>query len=639
MYLYKRVVKIMRVIKSLMENRKFYLNLILCLFLAKLITYYILIDGGIRDFFNLIITSVIFIAIFIGFALSKFKHKNKMFLLIYIGLSVLMLADSMYYNYYHQTVSVKQLWQIKNVASVPESVFATFIPLSVFLLIDIPFIYDFFKKFVEKHSKNIKEIIYKNIKSRKSIKRMNIIFALVFLIVVVNPLNSTLITKINSVEFFANHIKDVYMALTDNMISETISAEEVLETVEVIQQDEVSNTLKYHGIGEGKNLIMVQVESLQNFVIGRDYNGHTLTPNINKLIEEDSLYFDSYYSHIGKGNTADAEFSTLNSLYPDIEREIYTLYEDNTFYGLPWLLRDKGYETVAIHGYKGDFWNRREAYEGQGFEEFYSMEDLDQTDWLGMGISDVSLYNQAIDIIKETPQPFFSFIITLTNHHPYILPDELQTIDLLEEHKETKFGGYLQTVSYTDYAIGQFIEQLKEADLYEDSIIVFYGDHHGLNYGMDDNDKIVSEYLGKPYYYDEMLNVPLIIHIPGSDCSETISNTGGFIDFLPTIANIMNLDIPHPYILGSDIVNESEGFVAFTSYLLEGSFIHNDIMLEISREGILEGSRAWNVNTYESIDPLLLEDSYNRAITVKQISEGVLEQDLIKDYISKNKLE
>ena len=91
----------------------------------------------------------------------------------------------------------------------------------------------------------------------------------------------------------------------------------------------------------------------------------------------------------------------------------------------------------------------------------------------------------------------------------------------------------------------------------------------------------------------------------------------------------MNLQIPHPYILGQDLVNGTDGFVAFTSYLLEGSFVYNDVILEISRDGVLEDSRAWNTNTYESISPELLEEYYNRAITLKQTSKEILEQDLI----------
>lgn len=617
----------MKTFKKLMENRKFSLRLIIALFSIKLITYYILIGSKVTGIFHFIITFFLFVNLFLGLALSNLKYKNRIFLGIYTGLSILMFADSMYYNYYHQTVSIKQIWQLKNVSAVPESLVATFIPASIFLLIDIPFVYYLFKEFVMESNNKDKKIITKY--SQKS-KNINTIIALAFFVVLINPFHSPAIAKVRSVEFFSNHTTDVFDSLTEDLVSTEISAEEVMDVVGYIQEDEDQNTdIKYHGIGANKNLILVQVEALQNFVINNEYEGQVLTPNLNQLIGEDSLYFDQYYSHIGKGNTVDAEFSTLNSLYPSAERECYTLYQDNTFYGLPWILKEGGYETAAFHGYKGDFWNREAAYPGQGIDEFYSMEDLDQSDLLGMGISDVSVFNQSIDIMKETKEPFFSYIITLTNHHPFLLPEELQNIDLLEEHQDTMFGNYLETVNYTDYAIGEFIEELKEADLYEDSIIVFYGDHHGLNYSMDDNEEVVGAYLEKPYYYDEMLNVPLIIHIPGSGLSETISTTGGFVDFLPTIANIMDLGIPHQYILGQDLVNSSNGFIAFTSYLFDGSFIHNDVMFEISREGILEGSKAWNVNTYESIDPLTLEDSYNHALTIKQTSKEILDQDLI----------
>lgn len=621
-------------IKKVLHDSKLCITLAILLLLIKLITYYILIDIEIVDFYNTIITFALFLCLFLALASSELKHKRLIFLVLYTGFAILMFADSMYYNYYHQTVSIKQLWQIKNVASVPESLVATLIPSSVFLLIDIPIVYYVFHKLT-----NNEESVASSVVNRQTsvIKITASILGFLILVAVVNPFDSVLLTKINSLEFFTSHINDVYVALTEDLISEKISAEEVLEVVEEIQEEDTSKrNLKHNGIGANRNLILVQVEALQNFVIERDYQGIELTPNLNRLIKKDTLYFDQYYSHIGKGNTSDAEFSTLNSLYPVIDREIYTLYKDNTFYGLPWILKDKGYKTLAFHGYEGEFWNRKEAYLGQGLDEFYSMEDLDQTELLGMGISDLSVFNQAVNIMKEVKEPFLSFIVTLTNHHPYLLPEELHTVPLLEEHEDTKFGGYLNTVRYTDYAIGEFIKKIKSEGLYDNSIIVFYGDHHGLNYGMDDNDIIVSDYLGKPYDYDEMLNVPLIIHIPKSGVNETISTTGGFIDFLPTIANIMNLEIPHPYVLGQDITNESDGIVAFTSYLFEGSFIKNDIMLEISREGILEGSRAWNIHSYESIDPLLLEEEYELTLTLKQTSEEILEQDLINDYMSNN---
>ena len=587
--------------------------MILLLFTIKLIVYYGLIDANILDSIIIIVSIIALGIIFIGFSRIKFKHKKGLFLIVYSLVSVLMFADSMYYNYYNQTVSIKQLWQAKNVAAVPDSFIATLIPASFLLFLDIPFVYYYFKKHIDDTST-------KNSWSfKKEMKYLIVGLCAIFGLLVVNPLDSVAIDKVNSVEFFTNHVNDIYNAVTDNIATEKIPADKVLEVVEEVAPKE--DGLSLQGIGKDKNLILIQVEALQNFVIGAEYNGQILTPNLNALISKDSLYFNRYYSTIGKGNTVDAEFATLNSLYPVIDRECYTLYEKNTFYGLPWILREKGYDTLAIHGYEGQFWNREAAYPGQGFKKFYSMEDLDASEIIGLGISDKSMFKQAIDILKDEKEPFFSFIVTLTSHHPYILDEKDSTLVLREEDKDTKFGSYLQAIHYTDEALGQFIADLKESGLYDNTIIGIYGDHHGLNKNMDNNQEKMEEYLGREYDYDEMLRVPLIIHVPGSDVNRTISTTGGQIDFLPTIANIMGLKINNPYILGQDLVNAKEGFAAFTAYLFEGSFIHNNVMFEISREGVFEGSRAWNVETHKELDASLFEEDYNRAIKIKETSK------------------
>nr|WP_308742742.1 LTA synthase family protein [uncultured Anaerocolumna sp.] len=599
--------------------------MILLLFTIKLIIYYGLIDANILDSFIIIVSIIALGIIFIGISRIKFKHKKGLFLIVYSLVSLLMFADSMYYNYYNQTVSIKQLWQAKNVAAVPDSFFATLIPASFLLFLDIPFVYYYFKKHTD-------DISTKNSWSfKREMKYLIAGLCAIFALLVVNPLDSVAIDKVNSVEFFTNHVNDIYNAVADNIVTEEIPVEEVLEVVEEVAPKEEGMSLQ--GIGKDKNLILLQVEALQNFVLGAEYNGQILTPNLNSLIGKDSIYFNRYYSTIGKGNTVDAEFATLNSLYPVIDRECYTLYEKNTFYGLPWILREKGYSTLAIHGYEGAFWNREAAYPGQGIEEFYSMEDLDASETIGLGISDKSMFKQAIDILEEEKEPFFSFIITLTSHHPYLLDEEYNTLVLREEDKDTKFGSYLQTIHYMDEALGQFIADLKEKGLYEDTVIAIYGDHHGLNKNMDNNQEKMEEFLEREYDYDEMLRVPLIIHVPGSNVYRTVSTTGGQIDFLPTIANIMGLKIDHPYILGQDLVNAKEGFAAFTAYLFEGSFIHNNAMFEISREGVFEGSRAWDVGTHEELDGSLFEEDYNRTVKIKKTSKEILDRDLIAEYM------
>lgn len=600
--------------------------IIFALFAIKMIVYYILIGVDITDLIFITVSILAFGTIFVCFSRSRLKRKKGLFLVVYSLLSVLMFADSMYYNYYNQTVSIKQLWQAANVAAVPESFIATLIPASFLLFLDIPFVYYHFRKLLEEG----KEKSSWNLK--KEVKYFVVAVCGMFLLLVVNPFNSITIDKVNSVEFFSNHVNDIYNAIAENISPEVMPPEEVLDAVlEVAAQPEGYN---YEGIGKDKNLILIQAEALQNFVINAEYNGQVITPNLNALINKDTIYYDRYYTTIGKGNTADAEFTTLNSLYPVIDRESYTLYQDNTFNGLPWLLRDNGYIANVIHGYKGEFWNREAAYPAQGFEEFYSMEDLDTSDIIGLGVSDKSMFTQAISIMEQQKQPFFNFIITLTSHHPFNLDEDRVSLTLKEEDVGTKFGSYLQSMRYLDEALGEFINELKQAGLYDNTILALYGDHHGLNLNMDDNADKMEGFLGRTYDYDEMLRVPMLIHIPESGVTKTISTTGGQIDFLPTILNIMGIEINQPYVLGQDLSNASDGFVAFTAYLFGGSFVHNDVMFEISREGIFEGSRAWEIGVNTPLDASLYEEDYNKAITIKKTSKEILDQNLIAGYVT-----
>jgi len=595
------------------------------LFAFKMMVYYSLIEVNKMEVVLIILSLLVWGIIFVCFGGSTLKRKRGIFLTVYILFSLLMFADTMYYNYYNQTVSIRQLWQAKSVTAVPKSFIATLIPASFLLFIDIPFIYYSFKKISIRLS-------YPCGKTRRRIRMAVYSLTVVIILLIANPLNSVAFERVNKMEFFTSHVNDIYETISSNLAPETMEEEEILQVLEEVTV--TPEAPMYRGIGKDKNLIVIQLEAFQDFVIGAEYNGQEITPNLNQLLEQDTLYFDQFYSNTGKGNTADAEFTSLNSIYPLIDGEIYRLYEENTFNGLPWLMRELGYYAFAIHGFEGDFWNREYAYPNQGFQDYLSMEDLEQDDLIGMGISDKSMFRQLVPVLESLEKPFFSFAITLTNHHPYVLEEDLCTIELLEEDKDTKFGDYLQTIRYTDEAIGQLIEDLKKAGLYENTVIALYGDHHGLNCGMDDVNESMSRYLGRTYDYDEMLNVPMIIHVPGSGIKDTISVTGGQIDFMPTIANIMEIDLgDNRFVLGQDLANAQEGFVAFTTYLFEGSFATNDIVFEISREGVFEGSRAWKIGTNEEVDASLYKEEYEKALLLKKTSEEILKQNLLENYI------
>ena len=88
-------------------------------------------------------------------------------------------------------------------------------------------------------------------------------------------------------------------------------------------------------------------------------------------------------------------------------------------------------------------------------------------------MSDDSFFKQALDISRDKGK-FFSFLITLSSHHPY---DAFTDIDLKTgDFEDTQLGNYLKSMNYVDMAIKNLFDDLREKNLLEDTIIVIYGD-------------------------------------------------------------------------------------------------------------------------------------------------------------------
>lgn len=597
------------------------------LIITKIIFYYILIDISPISGMVGIITLFIIYSVFYSCYISKFKYSHLIFIAFYIFVTLLMFVDAIYFSYFNQLTSINQLFQMNNLIVVNDSVKFATPPISIFLFFDIPLVYKLFTMARKKHD------LVVNIKYRVvNTFMLSIVFA-ALIIATVNPIKANALIKVNHTEFFTYHFKDVFVNMLSNSTND--KGKPIHEIIASIKDDSnVIEKKRFKGIAKGRNLIVIQLESVQNFVINREYNGQVITPNLNKLIKENSFYFDHYFQNIGKGNTSDAEFASNNSLYPVIKGESYRLYEQNKFKGLPWKLREKGYKTLALHGYQGQFWNRENAYPNQGFEDFLSMEDLDITEKVGFGLSDKEMFKQAADVLAKEykDKQFYNFIITLSNHYPYLLPDNLKSLEIKDEDKGTVFGYYIQSVRYTDEAIGQFINDLKEKGLYDNSMIVLYGDHHGLNCKDEEIAKQMSQYLGYEYNYDQMLRIPLIIHIPLMNDSKTINTVGGQVDLYPTIANLMDLEIEQPFIFGNDILNVKEGFVASVTYMLEGSFIKDGVIFEMARDGIFENSKAWDIDTREPLSLDGLKEYYEKAVQLVETSKYTLDNNLLNNY-------
>jgi hypothetical protein len=180
------------------------------LFALKMMVYYALIDVNRMELLLILISMVVWAIIFVFFGRCGLKRKQGIFLIVYSLLSLLMFSDTMYYNYYNQTVSVRQLWQAKAVTAVPDSFIATLIPASFLLFVDIPFVYGYFKKYSQRFN-NMKPTIH------KELKLAFYLLTVLILTMIANPFSSAAIARVNSMEFFTSHVGDIYEVISDNL--------------------------------------------------------------------------------------------------------------------------------------------------------------------------------------------------------------------------------------------------------------------------------------------------------------------------------------------------------------------------------------------------------------------------------------
>lgn len=599
------------------------------LLLLKLILFINLTRVEYNKLLIFIVSSLYIVFFFSIIYLSNRKKKQTIAFSLYNVISAIMFADTMYFHYFNGMPSIKMIKQLGQVAAVGDSVKSVLNPLNILFLIDIPFLC-FYSSRKKKQLKEEQKIYNRDLKIGLP---YGIISAIAIIMIVVSTKGYS--SVINKQEFFTYHAKDIVSIFKDE--GEAVIGEELFTNKDLQKLRERSTTIngKYTGIGKGKNLIVIQVEALQNFVINRYYEGQEITPNLNAFLEEQGIiYFDRYYQLVGLGSTADAEFVTLNSLYPSMKDPSYNYYKDKTFYGLPWILKDEGYTPWSFHGYKKEFWSRNTAHKKQGFERFISEEDYKVGDKIVLGITDEDFFDQTVPYIKQLQEPYFSFIITLSSHNPFNLPEKYKEIDLKPEHENTLFGNYIQSIHYADKALGQFFTDLKMEGLYDDTVIALYGDHFALSSMDEENIKIMTDYMGKPYDFDEMMNIPLILHVPGEEINETVSTVGCQLDFLPTILNIMGIQNQKGVMFGVDMANSNEGIVAQQIHMLKGSFIDNEKMFVMSRDGIFDHSRAIDLKYGADLDLAKCRENYERALEEIDKCEFLIQNDLIKNFIT-----
>lgn len=371
-----------------------------------------------------------------------------------------------------------------------------------------------------------------------------------------------------------SHIFSIYKAFAET--SEKISENEKKETVEWLQKNAVKEVVpnQYTGIAKGKNVIVIQMESLQNFVVGKKVNGFEVTPNLNKFLSE-SHYFANNFYEIGMGNTSDSDFQVNTSLHPLTDAATFVRYPRQDYYTLPKVLNDEGYSTSAYHAYNRNFWNREVAFPKLGYENYFAQESFPNGENLIMGLNDRDFFAKTAEYIKESKKPSFSYVISLSSHYPFDMPEKFQNDNFEKENIPYRLYHYLQSIHFADQAFGEFVEKLKAEGLYEDTLIITYGDHLA-KVADDPADDIYSPLgLSKDSYKDELelKKTPLMIKMPGQKESQKHHNLTSTIDIMPTILNLTGYEKSF-LSFGNDVFGGKNFFISdhYFTYFSDDNF-------------------------------------------------------------------
>ncbi|AOR24705.1 LTA synthase family protein [Clostridium taeniosporum] len=346
-------------------------------------------------------------------------------------------------------------------------------------------------------------------------------------------------------------------------------------------KNEIENWLKfnkekiqdneYKGLFKGKNVIFLQIESLENFVINKKTNGKEITPFLNKLASE-GLYFNNFYEQNNAGNSIDCDFMVNTSIYPLGDKITALNYGENVYpNSLPRILEKEGYHTISSHAELPNSFNWTELHRNSfGVNELWTVNDYVYEESVGYGLADKSFLRQTAEKLKKVKQPFFIQLPTLSNHGPFDLPEKYRQLDLPDEVNNSYLGGYFESVLYTDNQLEMFCNKLDKAGLLDNTVLVIYGDHTGVHKYYNEDIKDIDY---ENNWWDKVDHkIPLIIY--SKDLKHKIINkAGGQTDLMPTICYLLgvNDDLYRNSSMGRILVNTNRNAITIKGNNMVGN--------------------------------------------------------------------
>ena len=386
--------------------------------------------------------------------------------------------------------------------------------------------------------------------------------------------------------------------------------------------DNIFNPIKNkHPKAGGMNRMNVVVFLMESFSMeytgfynkdkdGGNYQGYT--PFLDSLASK-SYSFE--YSFANGIRSVDCMPATFAGIPRYINPYCYYFYSNNTLQGLPEMLKEEGYTTAFFHGAPNTTLGFKGFTNSIGFETYYGMDeynndkDFDGT-WAIFDEPYLKYFAQQCNQIAQEGQPFFLTVFTASSHEPYKVPDQ---------YKDTFTRGDIpmhKVISYADYSIQQYFEQVKDKPWFKNTIFVFTADHCGVSSREDYNNEM-GRFL-----------IPIFFYTPGGQLPVKFDTTRLMqqTDITPTLLGLLNYQKPY-FSFGKDVFDNSENYVNFVFNDRNGNsmFYLDDLMIEYS------GNRLIGIYEYKkdfSLKNNLLDkkDQFPQLPFMQQQMEAIIQQ-------------
>ncbi|MBB1140503.1 LTA synthase family protein [Myroides sp. WP-1] len=312
-----------------------------------------------------------------------------------------------------------------------------------------------------------------------------------------------------------------------------------------------------------KNIVLITVESLSASFMERYGNTDQITPHLDQLAKE-SLVFDNLFA-VGNRTVRGLEAVTLSR--PPSAGESLVKQENNAdLFSMGKVLKNKGYQVQYLYGGDSYFDNMKTFFGGNHYD-IIDKSTLDKNEitfsniW---GVCDEDMFAKALRVFDANSQkghPFFSHIMTVSNHRPYTYPDGKINISSQEQSRD---GG----VKYTDYAIGKFIEQAKTKPWFKNTVFVIIADH-------------CASSAGKASLPLERYHIPAMIYAPGFIAPKEEKRLISQIDVMPTLLGLLHFTYDSHF-YGQDIYNKPYSERAFVATYQNLGYLEQGILTILS---------------------------------------------------------